>query len=394
MHFFLYGASGAGKSTAIQKALEALSLTPAGFCTKKLVAGEGERVELYPACKPKNAVTVAAFKKGRMERYSAAFDEAGTASLQNVRVGETVLMDELGFLENEALSFQRAVLDTLAFPCRVVGVIKEKNTPFLVAVREAGQVKTLRVEPQNRATAQAAVEAFLKVPSLADALLVEKGVTAIVGGGGKTTLMLRLAKELSQKGSVIVCTTTHIRAPENMPLLFGASETAATRALKEHRVVCLAERETETGKLIRPELPMETLTELADYVLVEADGSKGLPLKAHAAHEPQIPPCAKRVVYVVGADGIGKKVSEAAHRPELYARLIGKSQESITTPEDAALAASTIKNAVAVINKVETAQALAYARAFAKAYEGRAAVCSLNSEQPLIELWENKSPSW
>ena len=394
MHLFLYGTSGVGKSTAIKRAMDALSITPAGFSTKKLSAGEGERVVLYPAGDPESAVTVAVLKRGGMERRPAAFDKAGVAALKSVRVGETVLMDELGFLENDAFAFQRAVLETLAFPCRVVGVIKQKSTPFLVAVREAGQVKLLAVTPQNRAEAQAAVEAFLKVPSLAEALLVEKGVTAIVGGGGKTTLMLRLARELSKKGSVVVCTTTHIRAPQNMSLLLGASEAAAARALKEYHVVCLAERETETGKLIRPQLPMETLASLADYVLVEADGSRGLPLKAHAAHEPQIPHCAKRVIYVVGADGIGKPVSEAAHRPELYARLIKKSQEAIVTPEDAALAVGTIKNAVAVINKVETAQELAYARAFAKVYEGRAAVCSLKSEQPLIELWENKSPLW
>jgi len=230
--------------------------------------------------------------------------------------------------------------------------------------------------------------------TLSEALLIKKGITAIVGGGGKTTLMLRLAKEQSLFGSVIVCTTTHILAPEGMELLQGASEESVREALQTHPVISLGEREAETGKLIAPMLPMETLIGLSDYVLIEADGSKGLPLKAHAAHEPPIPKEAKRILYVVGADGIGKKVIEAAHRPELYAKSIGKTTEDIVTPEDVALAASAIKDAVAVFNKVESERALRYAHRFCKAYGGRVAVCSLKSEQPLIELWENKSRLW
>lgn len=225
--------------------------------------------------------------------------------------------------------------------------------------------------------------------TLSEALLIEKGVTAIVGGGGKTTLLMRLARELSQTDRVIVCTTTHMRAPEGTPLFLSAREDTVREALQHHSLICVGEREEGTGKLVRPSLKMETLAALANYVLAEADGSKGLPLKAHAAHEPQIPQCARRVLYVVGVDGIGKTVAEAAHRPELYARLIGKTAGDAVTPQDAARAAMLIKNAVAVVNKVESEEALAYARAFCKAYEGRAAICSLKSERPLIELWEN-----
>ena len=49
---------------------------------------------------------------------------------------------------------------------------------------------------------------------LASLLQVGRGVTAIIGGGGKTTLMETLAGELSKKGRVIITTSTHIRRPE------------------------------------------------------------------------------------------------------------------------------------------------------------------------------------
>ena len=60
---------------------------------------------------------------------------------------------------------------------------------------------------------------------------------------------------------------------------------------------------------------------MADYIFAEADGSKHLPLKAHAAHEPVIPPEANQTILVLGASGFGKPIAAAAHRPALYCLL-------------------------------------------------------------------------
>ena len=54
---------------------------------------------------------------------------------------------------------------------------------------------------------------------LAKALDVRKGVTAIIGAGGKTTLLLALARELAQSARVIITTTTHIYPPPGLPCL-------------------------------------------------------------------------------------------------------------------------------------------------------------------------------
>ena len=68
--------------------------------------------------------------------------------------------------------------------------------------------------------------------NLSEALQISPGVTAIIGGGGKTTLMERLAHELSGKARVIVCTTTHIYPEKTMPCLVSPAqaEIAAARA--------------------------------------------------------------------------------------------------------------------------------------------------------------------
>ena len=172
--------------------------------------------------------------------------------------------------------------------------------------------------------------------SLAAALDVPRGITALVGGGGKTTLMLRLARELVEGGArVIVTTTTHIFPPEGIPTGNPANAQEVSRALLLEPLLCLG-KPAEGGKLTAPDLSMAMLSQLADYVLVEADGAKRLPLKAPDAHEPVIPRETRLVVAVAGLDGAGKPIREAAFRPALYAALCEKSEQDAATPRDIA----------------------------------------------------------
>ena len=186
-------------------------------------------------------------------------------------------------------------------------------------------------------------------------LHVGRGVTAIIGSGGKTTLMEQLAKELSKKGRVIITTTTHICRPKQYETLLDADEAAVSAALERSGIVCVASQ-AESGKLCAPKISIEALARLADFVLVEADGAKGLPLKAHEAHEPVIPPCAQRVVTVVGIDGIGRPISEVSHRSARYAQLADVDEETTVTPEIAARVVNAENYGDRVyINKVESA---------------------------------------
>ena len=209
-------------------------------------------------------------------------------------------------------------------------------------------------------------------------LEVEKGVTALIGGGGKTTLMYTLAEELRRRGTVLVTTSTHIQRPEQYPTLLTADAAAVTAALATHGVVCVA-GETAEGKLCAPALSFELLAALADFVLVEADGSKRLPQKAHAPHEPVIPPNTCRTVYVVGADGFGHPIRQVCHRPERYAALCGAAEDDIVTPalEAAVLHAEGYDTGWVYINKVETPSDWANAEALAALLPGKAVAGSL-----------------
>lgn len=170
----------------------------------------------------------------------------------------------------------------------------------------------------------AAVNAVRTEPKLHQLLEIRKGVTAVIGSGGKTSLIGKLCRELP--GTVIVCTSTHIFPAEGLPLY-----TERLDAMPEERI-CVG-TPTDHGKLTAPCQPFEALAELADYVLVEADGSKQLPLKAHLPHEPVIPACADQVIQVVGLSGMGKPIEKAAHRPERYAELCSCAITDVAIPE-------------------------------------------------------------
>ncbi len=171
--------------------------------------------------------------------------------------------------------------------------------------------------------------------NLADLLRTDSGVLSVVGSGGKSTLVNELARELGC--TVVIATSTHMLAPEGCPLLLDPTELDVEQALWYTRVVCVGTRapgaEGDAGKLCAPSLGFGTLSVLADRVLVEADGARRLPHKAHAAHEPVVPAESSQTIQVVGASGFGGRVGEVVHRPELMCAAVGCSASDECTPE-------------------------------------------------------------
>ncbi len=204
--------------------------------------------------------------------------------------------------------------------------------------------------------------------TLTQLLDIRPGVTAVIGGGGKTTLLRTLGEELAEHHTVLLCTTTKIFPFPDLPCARTAAELDALRL--SHRLLCAGTDVPGTGKLTAPDLSMAALAELFDYVLVEADGAARHPLKAHAPHEPVIPPEANQTICVVGASGFGRPIVQAVHRPERYALLAGVPETAAATPETeaAVLAAEGLHDRV-YVNQVETPGALADARALAALLE-------------------------
>ena len=192
---------------------------------------------------------------------------------------------------------------------------------------------------------------------LAELMNIQRGATAIIGGGGKTTMMYTLARELEKEHSVAVMTTTHIAVPRHIPTLLNPTEEDARLLIKKGRAVCIAKL-GEEKKLCPSDVAAEKLCEMAEYVIIEADGSRGLPFKAHLDYEPVIPQCAKDTILVIGMSGMGKRVKEAAHRTEKYCQLGQCKAEDSITPETAARVANAEGlHTKAFLNQMDAAKA-------------------------------------
>ena len=145
-------------------------------------------------------------------------------------------------------------------------------------------------------------------------------ITSFVGGGGKTSSMLALGTELAEQGNRVIMTTTTRILPFHQPLAANLS--------------CIGER-AENGKL-GPVSNPDGLKQQCDVLLIEADGSKGLPMKAPAGHEPVLYERTDYVAAVYGLSALGKPLKEVCHRPERAAALLGRKPEDTVTGEDAA----------------------------------------------------------
>lgn len=250
---------------------------------------------------------------------------------------------------------------------------------------------------------------------LADALdLTGNDIVAMVGGGGKTTAMFRLAREMVELGgSALTTTTTRIFAAQIALAPSHVPATDATRerllaALAAHRhVLVIGDTNPRTGKA--DGVSLDLFQRLRTWcpgvcLLNEADGSRMRPLKAPADHEPVIPASTTLVVLVVGADVFGKTLdADHVHRPELVSSLSGA---PLGTPITAEIVARVLAHpqggrkdvpagarVVALINKVETLPDRAPARETAERLLREPRIHSvmltaLRGEKPVLEVHE------
>lgn len=144
---------------------------------------------------------------------------------------------------------------------------------------------------------------------------------ALVGAGGKTTVMYAAAASYAKRGfRTLVTTTTHIFRP---PDELWARDRQTVKRLWEEGSYAVVGRDAGAGKLTS--LSGGELSDCldgADIVLYEADGAKRLPCKVPAAHEPVIPKVCDLVIGVMGMDAPGHPIGEICFRGEEATRLL------------------------------------------------------------------------
>jgi molybdenum cofactor cytidylyltransferase len=167
---------------------------------------------------------------------------------------------------------------------------------------------------------------------------------ALSGSGGKTTALFQLARSLNEANGlpVILSATTHLHIDQVR--LADSHWIAEQAADLDHFEENLHDVMLVTGPVegFRTQgvdkITLSRLHAICNLhslpLLIEADGSRRLPLKAPADHEPPIPYFVDMVMVVAGLSGLGKPLTgEFVHRPEIFARLSGLASGETVTPE-------------------------------------------------------------
>jgi len=179
--------------------------------------------------------------------------------------------------------------------------------------------------------------------------LVDTRLVALVGAGGKTSLMFALTREFVDTGeSVLLTTTTRLAADEAAGPWPEIVATAATdvidAALRPAGAILVhAGVDATAGKALG--LDPYTVDRVAgsgafNRIVVEADGTARRPLKVPAVHEPVIPETADAVVAVAGMSAVGRSCGESVFRIEMWSRLTGLAKGDIVTAESVSHAAN------------------------------------------------------
>jgi probable selenium-dependent hydroxylase accessory protein YqeC len=224
---------------------------------------------------------------------------------------------------------------------------------------------------------------------LTEALGIEaREVISLVGAGGKTTLMFRLAKELFLGGKkVVTTTTTKILKPtlrETRSLFIDPDEEKIKdfvwRHLDQYHHLTVARERLESGKLkgISSNLVYGLCnSHRIDTIIIEADGAAGRPVKAPRENEPVIPASTTLVVAILGVDGMEMELNaENVFQPERVSKITGipmgkrLTDEAMavlmTHPEGIFKGTPSSSRVVAFLNKVDIPNGVARAKGIAQ----------------------------
>lgn len=157
-HLLICGDVGVGKSTLITRLLAHSKRPLCGFATKRIPVPDGDglcSVYLHPAAQSLEERTygtencIGKCDSRHAIRFPRVFDTLGVALLTAPENG-LILMDELGFLENDAADFRAAVLRALDGETPVLAAVKSRDTAFLQTVKSHPNAELAQITPENR----------------------------------------------------------------------------------------------------------------------------------------------------------------------------------------------------------------------------------------------------
>lgn len=149
-HLLITGEKRVGKSTLLQAILEDF---PADCGVKSIALYDDKpyplKIVMFDVRDENKQIEVAKRLDGNkfVSPLTSAFEGEGLALLQGLQ-GEIVMIDEIGYLENDATNYKKKLIEIFGSK-RVVGVIKNINSPFITEIKNRDDVFLVKIVDFN-----------------------------------------------------------------------------------------------------------------------------------------------------------------------------------------------------------------------------------------------------
>lgn len=245
--------------------------------------------------------------------------------------------------------------------------------------------------------------------NLLDAVQARSRVVSVVGAGGKKTALYTLADRATEAGLRSVVTAT-VRIPifdEQVSQVVTTEDPVdALQAVEAYPVGAVEGRDGETRYQGYETAVVDELAraDIADVVLIKADGARTREFKAPDNREPQIPAVTDTVLPIASVHAVGKPLSEEfVHRPERVAAITGLDAGEEITPSDVASVLASPEGGrksvpndatvVPVLNKVDDEELTEIGREIAQEILDHADVpqvvlAQLIADEPVVDVIE------
>ncbi|MEE9571713.1 MAG: selenium cofactor biosynthesis protein YqeC [Candidatus Neomarinimicrobiota bacterium] len=153
----------------------------------------------------------------------------------------------------------------------------------------------------------------------------EGSCIALLGGGGKTALLHKLADEYAKYYANVLQTSLTKTAfhPSDKPLILNEINIEKLELLKFERNPLFIIGEKISNEKLKgiSETDLNRIRHQFDITIFECDGARNKPLKAHTKYDPIVPEFATHTIIIVGADVVNTRISDGmVHRAELFCK--------------------------------------------------------------------------
>lgn len=152
-NIFLTGEKRVGKSTIISKIIEDIDLKIGGYMTEREVSNHGRAFTIRSLSNREEKYTIAKVddrsleKEIYIESFKSQLPQMLDRDLENC---DFLVLDELGFMENDIQAFTSKIYEILDSDKFVFGVVKAHDCEFLNKIRSRDDVKIIEITRENR----------------------------------------------------------------------------------------------------------------------------------------------------------------------------------------------------------------------------------------------------